>query len=196
VALISDAGTPGISDPGYELIQQAIIAGVKIISLPGPNAAITALVASGLPTDSFLFLGFPPRKYQALHEFLSELAPLRHTLVFYESPNRLVETLHIMQEVWGPRPAAVARELSKFYEDCQRGPLPDLIQHYTETPPKGEITLIVAGNTLRPEMWTEAQVLAAMRDLLAGGVKRAEAAKRLAEESGWDRRELYDLALD
>lgn len=195
VALISDAGTPGISDPGYELIQQAILADITVIPLPGASAALTALSGSGLPTDAFLYLGFPPRKYQALRDFLTELAPLRYTLVFYESPNRLEETLYAMVEVWGDRRGVVGRELTKFYEELRRDTLRNLISYYHENPPKGEVTLLIEGNTHAPDDWTEEQVIKALRQLIEQGVKRGEAAKMVAEQSGWDRRDLYNLEL-
>jgi 16S rRNA (cytidine1402-2'-O)-methyltransferase len=194
VALISDAGTPGISDPGYELVQQAIAAGIKIVPLPGANAVLTALVASGLPTDAFSFLGFPPRKYNALREYLEPVANLKQTLIFYESPNRLVETLQTMREVFGDRQAVVARELTKYYEEFQRDSLSNLIDYYTENPPKGEITLLVRGyGFFSEEAWVEPEVRAKMRQLLADGVKRSAAAKMVAEQSGWDRRDIYNL---
>jgi 16S rRNA (cytidine1402-2'-O)-methyltransferase len=196
VALISDAGTPGISDPGYELIQLAIQAGVPIVPLPGATAITTALVASGLPTDAFSFFGFLPRKYQALQDFLSVIEDRRETLVFYESPNRLVESLHVMRDVFGDRPGVVAREVSKFYEEFRRDSLGGLIDHFSETAPRGEITLLVGGNTgPSDQAWDEEQVRAAMQELIGGGEKRSAAAKLVAEQSGWDRRDLYNLDL-
>ena len=196
VALISDAGTPGISDPGYELIQLAINAGVQIVPLPGANAITTALVASGLPTDAFSFFGFLPRKYQALYDFLSGLEDRRETLIFYESPNRLVESLHVLQEVFGDRPGVVAREVSKFYEEFRRDSLGGLITYYSETAPRGEITLLVGGNPGPGDgAWNEDEVRAAMRDLIADGEKRSSAAKIVAEQSGWERRDVYNLDL-
>lgn len=196
VALISDAGTPGISDPGYELVQEAIRQGVKVVPLPGANALLPALIASGLPTDAFAFYGFPPRKYEALRSFLASIEGLRETLVFYESPKRLVETLIAVEEVLGNRPAAVAREISKYYEEILRLPVQDLIQHFTDTPARGEIVLVIGGQPLASaETWSEAQVRAAMQALLDEGHKRSEAAKMVAEQSGWDRRELYALKL-
>jgi len=195
VALISDAGTPGISDPGYELIQQALVVEVRVVPLPGATAITTALVASGLPTDSFAFFGFLPRKHQALQDFLGEVEAWRQTLVFYESPNRLVESLYNILEVLGERQAVVARELSKFYEEFKRGSLQELIDHYTHNPPKGEIVLLVAGYSGNLDAWDEAQVRDALRERLATGEKRSAAAKSIAELSGWDRRDVYDLLL-
>lgn len=197
VALISDAGTPGISDPGYELVQAAISMGVNVIPLPGPNAATTALVASGLPTDSYLYLGFPPRKTTQLRQFIEDLSIERRTLVFYESPNRLTKTLAVMLEIFEDRPAVVARELTKLYEEILRGSLTELIQHFLETPPRGEITLLVAGYIEEgvPELWDEARVRAVLAGRLAQGEKRSAAVKAVAQESGWDRRTLYDMEL-
>jgi 16S rRNA (cytidine1402-2'-O)-methyltransferase len=196
VALISDAGTPGISDPGYELIQQAILANVTIVALPGASALITALVGSGLPTDRFTFFGFLPRKYQEFVDFLRAIADRRETLVFYESPNRLVESLHVILSVLGDRQAVVARELSKFYEEYRREPISKLIDHYTENLPKGEIVLVVTGNTQQAHAWNEEQVRQAMKERLAAGERRSTAAKIVAEQSGWDRRDIYNLQLD
>jgi 16S rRNA (cytidine1402-2'-O)-methyltransferase len=195
VALIADAGTPTISDPGYELVSLALKAGVKVVPLPGASALLCALAGSGLPTDSFAYFGFLPRKTSALHDLLTEIAPLRQTLIFYESPNRLVESLYALREVLGDRQAVVARELSKYYEEFQRDTLSKLIDHYEGYPPKGEITLLVAGHTQTPTAWSEEEVRLALRTRLAKGEKRSTAAKNLAQESGWDRRALYDLEL-
>ncbi len=195
VALVSDAGTPRISDPGYELIREAIARQVKVVPLPGPSAVIAALVASGLPTDSFLYLGFLPRKAKALRDALAELVDERRTLVAYESPNRLVDTLEAIVEVLGDRPVAVARELTKIYEEVRRGPASAVREHYREHEPRGEITLVVGPPepTAKPT-WDEADVRAALKARLDAGESRRDAAKAVAEESGWDRRKVYDLS--
>ncbi|HVO41406.1 MAG TPA: 16S rRNA (cytidine(1402)-2'-O)-methyltransferase, partial [Aggregatilineales bacterium] len=133
VALVSDAGTPGISDPGFELIREAIARDVAVIALPGPSAVITALVASGLPSDGYVYLGFLPRKSKALHDLLAEVAAERRTLVVYESPNRLTETLEAIRDVLGDRPVAVARELTKLYEEIRRGRVSEVLAHFTAT---------------------------------------------------------------
>src|SRR5262249_23480186 len=130
IALVSDAGTPGISDPGFELIREAIARDVRIVPLPGPSAVITALVASGLPTDGYVYLGFLPRKDKALRDALAELSNERRTLVVYESPNRLTDTLAAIVEVLGDRPVVVARELTKIHEEIRRGPASDVLAHY------------------------------------------------------------------
>jgi len=198
VALVSDAGTPGISDPGFELIQEALARGVTVVPLPGPSAAIAALVGSGLPSDRFLFVGFLPRKAAALRDALLELAPLRATLIAYESPNRLVATLAAARDALGDRPAVVARELSKLHEELRRGTLDDLVAHFQANPPRGEITLVIGGATEAParEIWDEARVCRALADRLAQGESRSAAARALAEVSGWNRRDVYNLDLD
>lgn len=150
VALISDAGTPGISDPGYELIRAALAAGAQVEALPGANAAITALVASGLSAGGFIFLGFPPRKAGKLREFFEGCAARTETLILYESPNRLVETLQTALETLGDRAAAVALELTKMFEEIRRGTLTELSGYYQGTPPRGEVTIIIAGNRTSP----------------------------------------------
>lgn len=194
VALISDAGMPTISDPGYELVRAALAFGAKVVPLPGANAAITALAASGLPTDTFLFVGFPPRRPAKLRAFFAQYVALRATLICYESPNRLVETLRAMHEVFGDRQAVVALELTKLFESFSRAPLSALIAQFEASPPRGEVTVLVQG---APEpqgvRWTAAQVRAALREQLAAGVKRSLAAKQIAAQASWDRAEVYGL---
>ncbi len=145
VALITDAGTPGISDPGYELIAGAIEAGVQVIAVPGANALTAALSASGLPTDAYRFYGFPPRKDGELRQYLGERADHAETLAFYESPQRLVKTLGVIRDVLGDRQAVVALEVSKMFEEFARGSFSDLIAHFSREPIRGEVTLMVAG---------------------------------------------------
>lgn len=197
VALVSDAGMPGVSDPGYELIQAVLAQEIPVVPLPGPSAVITALVASGLPTDRFMFVGFLPRKTKALHETLAALAAERATLIAYESPNRLVETLHAVRHVLGDRPVAVARELTKIYEEVRRGPASEVIAHYEANPPKGEITLVIGGAVEQEsgEPWDADRVRAALAARLESGEPRNAAARAVAQESGWNRRDVYNLDL-
>lgn len=143
VALVSDAGTPLVSDPGYRLVKEAVAAGLHVESLPGASSAVVALTLSGLPTDRFLFAGFLPPKEGAAREVLEELLPVRATLVFFESARRVGETLALMAEVFGAREAAVARELTKLYEEVRRSPLPALAAQYASQEPKGEIVIVV-----------------------------------------------------
>jgi 16S rRNA (cytidine1402-2'-O)-methyltransferase len=195
VALVSDAGTPGVSDPGYELIREALERGLQVVALPGANAVTTALVASGLPTDGYVYLGFLPRKAKALRDLLIEVARERRTLIAYESPNRLVETLTAIRDTLGDRRVAVARELTKMYEEVRRGTASDVLAHYTAHEPRGEITLVIAGADETAEPWDEDQVIAALRERLNAGESRKDAAKDIAERSGWERRAVYDLSL-
>lgn len=193
VALISDAGTPGISDPGYELIRAAIDQGIRVEPLPGPNAVITALVGSGLPTDRFLYLGFAPRKHAIA--YWQAFAQERATLIVYESPHRLIETLTALQAAFGDqRPVCVARELSKKFEEFQRGPLHAVLRYYQEHPPRGEITLVIAGAPEVITVWDETRIRAALQVRLADGESISQAAKAIARESGWEKRTIYALA--
>jgi 16S rRNA (cytidine1402-2'-O)-methyltransferase len=199
VALVSDAGTPGISDPGYELIREALAHAVHVVPLPGASAVITALVGSGLPTDAFVYLGFLPRKESALRAYFADLVNERRTLVAYESPHRLVATLEAILSVLGERQVAVARELTKMYETFQRGTASAVLAHFRAHEPRGEITLVIGGAPTADEAdaaaWDEAAVMAALRIELAAGTQRKDAAKQIAQRSGWDRREVYRLSL-
>jgi 16S rRNA (cytidine1402-2'-O)-methyltransferase len=165
------------------------------VPLPGPSAAITALVASGLPTDSYVYLGFLPRKTKALYETLAALADERRTLLVYESPNRLTETLSAIAEVLGERPVAVARELTKIHEEIRRGPVSTVLAHYLAHEPRGEVCLVIGGapDQALESLWDEARVLAALRSRLDAGETRSQAVKAVAAESGWERRAVYDL---
>jgi 16S rRNA (cytidine1402-2'-O)-methyltransferase len=194
LALISDAGTPLISDPGYKLVAEAVAEGIAVYATPGANAAIAALSVAGLPTDRFLFEGFLPHKTAARRERLNSLASIPTTLVFYEAPSRLAEALADMAEELGPRRAAVARELTKLHEEVKRGDLATLAAHYAETgEPRGEIVVVVAppGPAAKPdEAKLERQILDALKEL---SVK--DAAAVVAAQSGLPRREVYSLAL-
>ena len=142
IALVSDAGTPLISDPGYKLVREAAAEDIPVLAIPGASAALAALSIAGLPTDRFLFAGFPPSRSGERRTFLSELKTVRASLVFYEAPQRLAESLRDMCDVLGSRPASVARELTKFHEDVRRGSLSELAEAFSE-PPRGELTIIV-----------------------------------------------------
>lgn len=148
IALVSDAGTPLVSDPGYKLVRGCIEAGIPVVPLPGPSAPLAALVLSGLPSDRFLFAGFLPAKAAARRKIFSELAAVPATLLFFESAQRLSESLADMADVLGDRPAAVAREITKLFEECRRGSLAELAAHYRDAgPPKGEIVVVCGGAT-------------------------------------------------
>lgn len=151
VALVSDAGTPGISDPGFFLVREAVAAGIEVQCLPGATAFVPALVSSGLPDDRFCFEGFLPQR-KGRNTRLQSLVGETRTMVFYESPFRLVKTLTQLSEVLGvDRPACVVREISKVHEECVRGRLEELVAHFTTIPPKGEIVIVVGGSEDKPE---------------------------------------------
>lgn len=193
VVLVSDAGTPLISDPGYKLVREAQAAGVMITTLPGPNAAIAALTLSGLPSDRFLFVGFLPAKSQARRRELEALANTEASLVFYESGPRLAASLAEMHDVLGNRAAAVVREITKKFEECRPGTLGDLAAHYGDAPARGEIVVIVGPpivdtSTPDEEVIDEA-LLAALAEMSA-----AKAAGAVAKRYGLDRKQLYDRA--
>jgi 16S rRNA (cytidine1402-2'-O)-methyltransferase len=197
VALVSDAGTPLISDPGFKLVRAAIAEGIAVTALPGPSAALAALVLSGLPSDRFFFQGFLPPKEAARRRALGELAGLRATLVCYETAPRLAAALADMAAVLGDRPAAVARELTKLYEEIRRGSLAELAAHYAQAgPPKGEIAIVIGGadaDAARAAV-TDDTIDAALDAALATmSVKDASTA--VAEATGRPRREVYQRAL-
>lgn len=197
VALISDAGTPGISDPGYELIQAALTRHISVVPLPGANAVITALVGSGLPTDSFIYLGFLPKKEQARQLLFEALREEQRTLIAYENPYRVADTLRTIVDTLGAeRPVCVAREISKRFEEFYRDSAASAAERYAAESPKGEVTLVIGGADDHDHVWDEAQVRAALRERLASGDKLNHAAKAIARESGWNKRDVYALGAD
>jgi 16S rRNA (cytidine1402-2'-O)-methyltransferase len=193
VAVISEAGMPGISDPGARAVDAAIEANARVEVIPGPSAVLAALVASGLPTDRFTFFGFPPRDDGPRRELFGTLGNEVATLVFYEAPDRVGATLADLAAALGPgRRAALARELTKIYEEHVRGTLSELAAKYAETSPRGECTLVVEGGTGdAPSVDIEAE----LRKLLAEGLGPKDAAQRLVVKTGKPRRQLYQLAL-
>jgi 16S rRNA (cytidine1402-2'-O)-methyltransferase len=192
-ALVSDAGTPLISDPGYKLVTDCVENGIAVVPIPGPSAPVTALMGAGLPTDRFYFGGFLPNKSKARREALSDVKTLKATLVFFESPHRLSETLADMASVYGAREASVCRELTKLHEEFKRGPLPDLAAHYAETDARGEIVIVIAGAT-EGETTPEVDVRAALVDALKTMSVR-DAADAVAKSADVPRRDVYALAL-
>lgn len=198
VALVSDAGTPGISDPGYELIRAAIERGIKIESLPGACAAIAGLVASGLPTDQFAFIGFLPKKDKARAELLDSLSAEAKTLIFYESPHRLTDTLEAISVAFGEdRAIVVARELTKIYEEFQRGTVMEVLAHYQKNPPRGEIVIILGGApTPSISKLDEAEMRRLVRERLAQGESVKDIAKMLSILHGWERKAVYQIGIE
>jgi 16S rRNA (cytidine1402-2'-O)-methyltransferase len=187
VALVTDAGTPGISDPGVDLVQAAILAGIVVTPIPGPSAVITAIVASGLPSARFVFEGFLPRTRGSRVAKLKELAVEVRTVVFYESPQRVGETLGEVSTIFGPtRKVCVARELTKKFEEFRRATASELAVHYQATPPRGECTLVIEGAPAGFELATEEQKVPEGRNDLI---------KQLAADMGINRRDLYQAVL-
>ncbi len=196
VALVSDAGTPGLSDPGYELVQAALQAGHQVSPVPGASAPIAALVASGLPTDAFVFLGYLPRRATERKRLLSSVAGEQRTMVAFEAPHRLLASLQDMQAIFGDqRVVAACRELTKIHEEIVRGTLADLRRHFTSQKPRGEFTLVISGKP-EGERWQEPLVRRRLEELMAQGIKPSEAAREVASQSGWTRQQVYQLALE
>jgi 16S rRNA (cytidine1402-2'-O)-methyltransferase len=195
VALISEAGMPGLSDPGYELVRTAIDRGYSIVPIPGPTAPVTALVVSGLPTDSFLFLGYLPRRRSRRRRLLESLTREQHTLIAFEAPHRLRESLADILAILGDRPLALCREMTKLHEEIWRGTVSQALAACDEQDPRGEFTIVIGGATEEQQRWDAEQVRAALEDLLAQGIRRPDAARQVAELSGWDRGAVYKLAL-
>jgi len=195
VALLSDAGTPLISDPGYKLVRDARAAGREVTTAPGPCALIAALTVAGLPTDRFLFMGFLPNKEKARADALAEVATLRATLVCYEGGPRTGKTLAAMADVLGAREAAVAREISKRFEEVATGTLAQLAERYVEEPPRGEIVIVVGPPPDAPVENAGEDVDAALAEAMAR-LPASKAAGEVARRFGLDRRTLYDRAME
>lgn len=195
VALVSEAGLPGVSDPGYQLVAAVLAAGHELVVVPGPSAVTTALVASGLPCDRFLFVGFLPRKAAERRAFLAQLLDERATLVMFEAPHRLPAALADLLATLGNRPAAVARELTKRFEEVWRGRLAEAVAHFEQQPARGEITLVVGGaaSTRRGDGWLASEVVKGAAVLQGEGLAPAAVARALARLSGWPRSAVYDL---
>jgi len=194
VALISDAGTPLISDPGYKLVRAARAAGHSVHTIPGPSAAIAALTVAGLPTDRFLFAGFLPAKDKARADAIAELADLRATLVFFESGPRLGAALSALAAGLGAREAAVVREITKLHEECVTASLDELAARYAEAPPRGEIVILV-GPPLRADSTSDSEVDLALDEALTR-LSPSRAAAEVAEQLGVPRKRTYARALE
>lgn len=197
VALISDAGMPGISDPGEELIKAAIAAAIPVVPVPGPVAAVTGLVVSGLPTARWVFEGFLPREGKARRRLLRTMTGETRTLVFYEGPHRLLDTLQDLSAAFGPeRPVAAARELTKTFEEVVRGTLSSVIAHFTAHEPRGEFTLVVGGCPANEVPEPEIDLDGRLKELLGQGMSKQDASKQVSRELGVAKREVYQRALE
>lgn len=194
VALVSDAGTPAINDPGYELVRAALAAGFDVRPVPGPSAPLAALTASGLPTDSFLYLGYLPHKASERRKAAGQVSDLPYTLIFLESPYRIVESLEDLLSILGDRQICVAREMTKLFEEFWRGPISGALERFKSQPPRGEFTLVIEGNGKEEiEKWPEEKLLKAIKKGLKKDKPAKELAAELAETSGWSKREVYSL---
>jgi 16S rRNA (cytidine1402-2'-O)-methyltransferase len=193
VALVSDAGTPALNDPGYELVRAVLDAGHKVSPIPGPSAPVAALVASGLPTDRFVYLGYLPRKANQRKRRLEEVQHFTYTLVCFETPHRLIAALGDLQAILGDRQIAVARELTKLHEEIFRGTIAQAAAYFKESPVRGEITLVIAGASRNTERWSLTRVESVLKEALSFGDSPSQIARDVADESGWPRRELYKM---
>jgi 16S rRNA (cytidine1402-2'-O)-methyltransferase len=197
VALVTDAGMPCVSDPGYELVKACAEASIQVIPIPGPTAAITALAASGLPSDRFCFEGFLPVKGKERREYLAAIQQESRTLIFYEAPHRLRQTLQDFLETIGTeRAIVISRELTKLHETFWRGTVAEAITYFQQEDPRGEYTLILAGaDRLATAEPTEAEIMTALQTLLEKGISRSQASKEIAKLLNLSKREVYQLAL-
>lgn len=197
VALVSDAGMPGISDPGEDIVREAVSAGVKIFSIPGPSASLSALVVSGLATARFVFEGFLPRDKKERKDRLSLLKEETRTIILYESPYRVRETLGELIENLGDRKAAAAREITKKYEEVVRGSLSEILSHFNEHEPKGEFTLVLAGaDALKRELPGREEIKEELNRLVAAGMMRKEAVKEITLRYKIPKNEVYQISLE
>lgn len=192
VALVSDAGTPGLNDPGFLLVRAALEAGHKVSPIPGASAPLAALVCSGLPTDKFVFLGYLPRKAGERRRAMEEVADLGYTLIWLETPHRLPEALEDMQAILGKRQIAVAGELTKMFEEIFRGTVAEARAYFADHPARGEYTLVVTGQSEKAEKWTMEEVEEQLRVELASGGAPSAIARKVAGQSGWPRRKVYE----
>lgn len=201
IALVSDAGMPGISDPGMDLVRLAIEHDIPIVPLPGPNAALTALIASGLDTTLFTFVGFLPKTNKHRRELLGKLAGYPQTLIFYEAPHRLKATLAELITAMGERQAVAAREITKKFEEFVRGTLHSLQEHFSHTQPRGEFTIIVAGKPAGTEQETVDNALPvldiaqAVKRLTEQGINKKDAIREVASQKGLPKRQVYQTVL-
>uniref|UniRef100_B8HQC4 Ribosomal RNA small subunit methyltransferase I n=1 Tax=Cyanothece sp. (strain PCC 7425 / ATCC 29141) TaxID=395961 RepID=B8HQC4_CYAP4 len=196
IALVTDAGMPTIADPGYELVCACVAAEIPVVPIPGANAALTALSAAGLPTGRFVFEGFLPSKGQERRDRLEALGRETRTIVLYEAPHRLLQTLtDLLPICTGDRSVVAARELTKMHEQFWRGTLAEAIAHYTQTEPKGEFTLVIAGAEIELPTFSPEALKIALTELLQQGLSRSQASRQLAEQTQLSRREIYQLAL-
>lgn len=194
VALVSDAGTPAINDPGYELVRAALASGFDVRPVPGPSAPVAALSVSGLPTDSFLYLGYLPHKKTERRKFIGQIANLSYTLIFLESPHRIIEALEDLLASLGDRRICVAREMTKMFEEYWRGTLSGAVEYFKSKEARGEFTLVVEGKTKEESRkWKVEDLQAAIEKESRGGKSAKALSAELSERSGWSKKDVYRL---
>ncbi|HEU0297171.1 MAG TPA: 16S rRNA (cytidine(1402)-2'-O)-methyltransferase [Anaerolineales bacterium] len=194
VALVSDAGMPAINDPGYELVGAALAAGFDVRPVPGPSAPVSALAVSGLPTDAFLYLGYLPHKKTERRNFISHAASVTYTLIFLESPYRILESLEDILSILGDRRICVAREMTKMFEEYWRGTVGGAVEHFKSEPARGEFTLVVEGKKKdERKVWTEEELRSAIEKESWNDKSAKEISAELAEQSGWNKKDIYRL---
>ena len=196
IALVTDAGMPGISDPGYELVKACVEENISIVPIPGVTASITALCASGLPTNKFIFIGFLPTKIKLREEQLEKLSNLLETIVLYDSPYRLLQTLEDLGKILGEnRKIVLARELTKLHEEFWRGTVGEAVIYYQNNQPKGEFTLVITGAEPELPVLSEDTIKQELQELFAQGISRSQASRQLAQKINLSRRTIYQIAL-
>ncbi len=196
IALVTDAGMPGISDPGYELVKACVEANISVVPIPGVTASITALSASGLPSNKFIFIGFLPTKIKPREEQLEKLSNSLETIVLYESPYRLLQTLEDLAKILGRnRKIVLARELTKLHEEFWRGTVGEAIINYQNNQPKGEFTIVIAGAEPELPVLSEDTIKQELQELFAQGISRSQASRQLAQKINLSRRKIYQIAL-
>ena len=194
VALVSDAGTPAVNDPGYELVRAALDAGHAVVPVPGPSAPLAALTVSGLPTDSFLYLGYLPHRRAERRRAIREVSEFAYTLIFLESPYRIAEALEDLLAELGDRRLLVAREMTKMFEEYWRGSLSAAAEYFGSQPARGEFTLVIEGSKRGlTGRWTQEQLQETIEKELGDGKPASQVAVEVAERSGWKKREVYNL---
>ena len=196
IALVTDAGMPAISDPGYELVKVCVEANISVVPIPGVTASITALCASGLPTNKFIFIGFLPTKIKLREEQLEKLSNSLETVVLYESPYKLLQTLEdLAKMLGGNRKIVLARELTKLHEEFWRGTVGQAIIYYQNNQPKGEFTLVIAGAEAELPVLSEDTIKQELQELFAQGISRSQASRQLSQKINLSRRKIYQIAL-
>ncbi len=196
IALVSDAGTPGVSDPGYRVVKLASEKGIEVVPIPGASAAIAALSVSGLSTSSFAFYGFPPRQKKRLHEYLTKIRDHQETLIFYESPSRIIKTLEAIIDVFGDRKASLSREITKMYEETLRGTLSEIKETLQNKETiKGEFTLIVEGASGNGTEFDSETVDKLLKQMKKEGLTLKDAVSQVTSESGISKSKIYKKAL-